>query len=330
MKFRAAVIFSVFIIGALFGYFLSSQNFHSELTGILKELYPIRAADEKYKLINPLISYHLPESVIFENFGILENKFNAVIQRFTQKNNLGKVSVYFRDLNSARLVSINSNAVYEPASLLKVPVMIAYFKKSEGDPYLLNKKLLYRASGQLAVPHEEKSVLKDGDYYSVEFLIKEMIMSSDNGALDLLVANIDTKFLYEVFADLGISFPSAGDYTISARNYSLFFRTLYNATYLDKEMSQRALELLSGAEFVEGLVAGIPEDLQVAHKFGIKGVYEGASLVGAELHDCGIIYYPAHPYLLCVFSSGKDLVNLKNFIKEISQIGYGEVSKMYR
>ena len=82
-------------------------------------------------------------------------------------------------------------------------------------------------------------------------------------------------------------------------------------------MSEKALELLSKTTFNDGIVAGLPENIVVSHKFG-----EYILPDEIELHDCGIIYYVQNPYFLCVMTRGKDEGELKNTISGISKIIY--------
>lgn len=46
-----------------------------------------------------------------------------------------------------------------------------------------------------------------------------------------------------------------------------------------------------------------------------------------ELHDCGIIYYPERPYLLCVMTEGNDLNELAGVIQNISKTVYEWTAK---
>lgn len=55
--------------------------------------------------------------------------------------------------------------------------------------------------------------------------------------------------------------------------------------------------------------------------------YNGA-VNSRELHDCGIIYHPYRPYLLCVMTSGKDFQGLKDTIQAISTLTYQEVNAL--
>jgi beta-lactamase class A len=100
---------------------------------------------------------------------------------------------------------------------------------------------------------------------------------------------------------------------------------LYYSTYLNKDYSEKALELLSNTEFTQGLVAPLPRSVTVAHKFGERALPDGTN----QLHDCGIVYYPGHPYLLCIMTKGPDFKDLTQAIQQISSKVYSEATSMY-
>lgn len=168
--------------------------------------------------------------------------------------------------------------------------------------------------------------LKLNQAYSVEELIDKMIIDSDNGAMSLLAVNIDNASLDSLYNVLGMQPPdSFGNITISPRVYSLFFRILYNATYLNRDMSEKALELLSKTNFKDGLVGGLPDNINAAHKFGEHVISNNGVQESVELHDCGIVYYEPSPYFLCIMTKGLDIEKLKNTIKDISNLVYQEI-----
>ena len=114
---------------------------------------------------------------------------------------------------------------------------------------------------------------------------------------------------------------------MSVEEFATFFRVLYNATLLSKDMSEKALDLLARAEFKEGLVEGVPASVTVAHKFGERVFGSNGEI--KELHDCGIVYYPEHPYLLCVMTKGSSFEYLDDGIREISHIVYEKVNRTF-
>ncbi len=309
----------------------------SKLTSTLDELKPFRQQNNKYAFINPLLAYDVPESTKeFSQYRPLTDKVTTLISAQVSSGKAESISVYFRDLAKGRWVGINQNATFAPASMLKVVIMIAYYKEAESNPALLQRK--FRYSKSLAkeigdIPFQTSSELKVGTSYTVEDLIEAMIIKSDNGAKDVLLAHIEEKNLDEVYTDLGLANPDAAgaDYTISAKSYSLFLRILYNATYLNRAMSEQALTTMSRAEYHDGLAAGIAADVPIAQKFG-EHVYTDTAgqPMKYDLSDCGIIYHPQRPYILCVMSRGTSIDALGETIRGISGLVYKEVESNYQ
>lgn len=79
---------------------------------------------------------------------------------------------------------------------------------------------------------------------------------------------------------------------------------------------------MSQTEFKEGLNRGLPAEITVAHKFGERDLGQQK-----ELHDCGIVYYPNQPYLLCVMTKGADFDDLSETIGEISKLVYNFIKE---
>lgn len=308
------------------GYRVAAAHYKSLFTSFA----PLSERDAQYPLVAPLLGNHAPEATDFGEYQSLSSAVQDDISDAQAAGGVNQVSFYFRNLNTDAWVGINQDADYYPASLLKVPVMIAYYKEAETDPSILNQPITYEniSTGD---PFDAPSDLLPGKVYTVQELINAMIISSDNGATLTLLNNIDEDTLNDVYANLGIQNPgnNSADYQISTRTYALFFRILYNATYLDPEYSDKALALLSQATFANGLVAGLPEGTQVAHKFGEHVLNSGDMATGVELSDCGVVYYPSHPYLICVMTSTDSVQDSENIIKQISATTYAAVSSEY-
>lgn len=285
-----------------------------------------------YKLINPLLLCDAPTQRQTAQLKPLAIKIRAYAASHTK--DVSDFSVYFRDLTSASWIGINEDDSYDPASLLKVPLLIAYLKQAESDPGLLSSKLTYPGESATDNHGVEFYGLQKNAQYTVESLLTRMIVQSDNAAKNLLFSSINLDTLNEIFTDLGVQIISNpnSSYKISAKNYSLFFRLLYNSTYLSRSLSGKGLELLTRTDFKDGLVAGIAPGTVIAHKFGQydAGPAQSGTNRTWELHDCGIIYHSPHPYLACVMTRGRDLTTLKKFIQGASQIIYDTVASGYK
>lgn len=207
--------------------------------------------------------------------------------------------------------------------------MIAYYKQAETDPAILSKEIEntkpYNPEEQNIIP---TNFLEMNKNYTVNQLIDQMIIYSDNIAYQDLLSNIDNSLVYKVYQDLGVDISKAKEDSagniLKVKDYASFFRILYNSSYLNRTMSEKALKLLSQTNYRNSLVAGIPENINVSHKFGERRYIETGE---HQLHDCGIVYVPNTPYLICIMTRGSNFNNLEKTISQISRTIYQEISK---
>jgi hypothetical protein len=87
-------------------------------------------------------------------------------------------------------------------------------------------------------------------------------------------------------------------------------------------MSDHLLKHLSESTYRSGLVAGVPAQTLVAHKFGDRTVVNESdgAVLWRSLHDCGIVYKKDRNYIICVMTKGSDNADLSGVIKDISKI----------
>ncbi len=273
-----------------------------------------------YQYISPLL-----ECADFHDIkkNELEEKLKNLINRKIKDQEITYASIYFRDLNNGPWIGINEQENFTPASLLKVPLMIAYLKIAETAPQTLQEEILIdngegKGLSQNIIPLK---TVESGKKYKVADLLNYMIVYSDNRAANALLQHIDPDTLDKIYADLGMKAPGDGqdENFMSVRDYSSFFRILYNASYLNRDLSEKALQILTNSQFTQGLTAGVPDNIVVAHKFGERVLVEGK-----QLHDCGIIYKKNNPYLLCIMTRGNDFAKMSTAIKDFSGLVYTE------
>jgi beta-lactamase class A len=280
------------------------------------------------KLTSPLLSCELSPQLGNKEFDTFENDIRSFVERKKFLGNVTDASVYFRELNNGAWFGINEKENFTPASLLKVPSMIAILKASESDPTVLSKKLSYDHVFDTGIPYYKPSKkLEIGKEYAVDDLLERMIAQSDNESMMLLANQFEDFLFQQTYKDLGMQIPKMDEEDfMSVKNYSAFFRILYNASYLTPSDSEKALEILSRTVFKDGIVAGVPTNVTVAHKFGER--YYNSSSV-KQLHDCGIVYQPKTPYLLCIMTRGSDYDVLAQTIADISKQVWDEMGKRY-
>lgn len=254
----------------------------------------------------------------------LENYFNVR----KEQGVLDDASVYFRDLNDGPVMGVNEHATFSSASLLKLPVVMTVLRLAEERPEVMDIDLVYGGENapdidQFYVPEEK--IVKEGRY-SVREVVRHALVYSDNAAIAMLhdfleIEGDGSNNIVSVFTELGLILPGdIQDRDVSTRSYASLFRLLYTSSYLKSDYSELVLEHLSQATF-GGLRAGVPRGVLVSSKFGERFNEDGVK----QLHDCGIVYYPDNPYVLCVMTLGHDFTELQKTIIDVSRMVYEEV-----
>lgn len=286
----------------------------------------------KYTYINPLLFCSDQEISNYNNSLTLtmEKRLRSYLEKAEKQGLAAEASVYYRDLNDGPWVLINGTMRTVPASLLKVPTALAIYKHAEQDPAFLAKRL---ALEEATDPNSEqyftpKNAVKSGEPYTVKQLVELMLKDSDNGALYLLGTTLPVQNFTDSYSDLGIPVPTemAPGYTVSARTFASFFRVLFNSSYLEHDTSEYLLSVLADSSFSQGLRAGLPPTIQVADKFGEFRVTE----TDLRLNDCGIVYRPSDPYILCVLTRGENYDNLASVISTISKTVFETLEEQAR
>jgi beta-lactamase class A len=293
--------------------------------------------DGEFRFIRPLSGYgHSGDERAIRELKPFRYKVKALVENEVKMGEASIISVYFRDLISGHRFGIREQETFSSEILLKLPLMIAYFKWAESNSLILRRKTTYAGN---SAPAERQSLtpaktLEDGKSYTIDELIYRMITYNDNNAYALLLANLPPGYLDRIFQDIYVNYnPAKSDAPVPFSAYASFYRVLFNASYLNKEMSEKALHYLSRSVFRDGMIAGVPPNIDRATKFGertLRVETENEEKEMHQLHECGIIYYPNRPYLMGVMARGDDPEKLANVIRNITVLVYEEMDRQSR
>jgi beta-lactamase class A len=273
---------------------------------------------EAYPLLSPRIFVEHPNDILI-NFNDLRRQIREYVARIPERT-----GVYFEYLPSGAGIGVNDREEFVAASLIKVPLVFGAYLLIE------EKKIDERQAVRIEERHLDKSygtLWKRGAGYSltVEELVEQILEHSDNTAANALYETLlqsDGQIIERVFENLDIPFELSTTHTavVSPKNYSSILRSLYLSSMLQKEHTARILQFMMQADAREQIVAGVPEGVPVAHK---NGVYESGDRIVHS--DCGIVYIPRRPYVLCMMSDALE-VRAKAQMREISKMAYDFVS----
>jgi len=308
---RLLTIASLILLSLISGYFLGTHSRNPSPPVIENHNQSVRQQDGSL-FTNPLLECETGDNLANNpSLNSLRQDLQTEIDKLTQTKAVSALSLYYRDLNNGPWFGLNENETFTPASLLKLTILIGYLQESERDQTTLTQSLTNDS----------------GQPITIQELLNRMIIDSDNQALELLLPHLPQGAIQEIHSDLSLPYLTSDqpqDF-LSPIEYAGLFRVLFNASYLSRISSETALALLAQSTYRDGLVAGVDDNIRVAHKYGI---FDPANHP-QQLHDCGIIYYPGHPYLLCIMTKGDHIPDLTKAISSFSRLVFSEIKSQY-
>ena len=158
---------------------------------------------------------------------------------------------------------------------------------------------------------------------TVEETIRLSLVNSDNTASNILRSTIPALAIDRVFDSLDIPKDTKGVFhIISPKNYSSILRSLYLSSYLTEASSNEILGILTMTVFNDKIAAGVPKNIKVAHKIG---VFSTKDELEETYGDCGIVYVPKRPYVICIMTKSNETES-REHMQHISKMIYGYVT----
>lgn len=277
----------------------------------------LRQVENPYPMIDFSRSF-IDQKNFLTTINPLREKIRDMVKEFGED----KVSVYIEYINTGANISINPDLYIWPASLTKMPLALAVMKKIEKEEWKLTNELVLMRGDANMMSGDKDNPLSEypiGTRFTVEKLIEELVVNSDNTAYYILLRNLHQDDLSEVVRSLGMESLFTKEGKVSAKEYSRILRALYSASFLNRENSQKILSLMSQAKFNEFLSMGLEEGVVFSHKYGEDDILNVYS-------DSGIVYLENRPYIISVMIQG-DTESNYNIEKEKASIFMKKLSK---
>lgn len=272
---------------------------------------------EQYPLLDPMRFSANPRDLLTTVQPVREE-----LKEIFAKEALTHTSLYFEYLNTGANVSVNPDVRILPASLIKVPMAMAVMKKVErGDWKLYNQLIMMKEDRD----GEWWDVYKHpvGTPLSIQDLLEEMLLHSDNTAYRILYRNLSLDEIKDVFTTLGLDDFFDQEWKVTTKEYTRLIRSLYTANYLNPEHSQILLDMLTRTDYDDYLGQWIPDNIQFAHKIGEN---ESKTVI----LDAGLVYIGNRVYLISMATDyEKEWLTREealNLFGRISKLAYHYIS----
>ncbi|HET8675079.1 MAG TPA: serine hydrolase [Blastocatellia bacterium] len=264
-----------------------------------------------------------------------ENK----IQQLIKESGAEMVGVAYFDLGTGAEILINADESFHAASTMKVPVMMEVFRQDRKGKLSLNDYLPIKndfisiADGTrftISADSDSEQTLYNriGQTEVVIELVRQMIDASSNLATNLLIERVTAPSVMEYMREIGArnirvlrgvedgkAYELGMNNTATARDLMIILRQIARKQAVSSKASNEMVKILLEQKFNDGIPAGLPKEVKVAHKTG--------SITKIN-HDAAIIYPPNRkPYVLVVLTRGiEDEKRANKLIADISRTIY--------
>ncbi|MBI4708063.1 MAG: serine hydrolase [Candidatus Omnitrophica bacterium] len=239
----------------------------------------------------------------------------------------GAVGLVVEDLDTGQKIAFNQDKLLPSASLVKVPIMLSCFYAAQDKKINLEDTVILRSSVRVA----GSKVLGDkpsGSVFTLEELLNPMITQSDNTAANMLIDRLGFDLLNAYFNKIGLKNTNISrkmmdfaerregteNYT-TAQEMAYLLKRIYYKKFLNKDISERCLELLGQQKINDRIPRKLPRGTFVVHKTGLENHI---------CHDAGIVFTDKGDFLICVLVRHEDKLaqSTKKFISEVTLLTY--------
>jgi beta-lactamase class A len=249
----------------------------------------------------------------------IDPKVAAAIQERVAKSG-ADVGIAFETLDGRLTWSSRGDDEFHAASTMKIPVMIELFHQVRQGKVKLADSLPIKNEFQSLVDGSVFTLKPDDDsetdlYKSIgqtrtlSQLCDLMVTVSSNFATNLLIQKLGIENIRATVTSLhadgmdikrGVEDQKAFDKglnnTTTARGLATLLVAIANGKAVDADSSAQMVEILERQKFNEGIPAGVPKSIRVAHKTGeITKIH----------HDAGIVY-AGRPFVIVVLVRGME------------------------
>jgi beta-lactamase class A len=272
------------------------------------------------------------------------NRLKGEILKLIGASDAERVAVAFYDLETGEEIMINSGESFHAASTMKVPVMMEVFRQAGNGELSLSDRLPIRndfksiADGShysVSAADDSERTLYDkiGETETLRELVRLMITESSNLATNIVIARVTPQRVMGLMRELGArdirvlrgvedgkAYERGLNNTATARDLMIVLRSIAEARTISAKASEEMIKVLLAQKFNEGIPAGVPPGVRVAHKTG--------SITKIN-HDAGIVYVPGRkPYILAVLTRGiSEEGRAHRLIADISSAIYQGISR---
>ncbi len=242
------------------------------------------------------------------------------------------ISLYFKDINQGKEVSIEPTRSWIPASTIKSYVVLEAFRQKSLGLIDFNQTITIKAENVVPTELEtdEFPRLREGTKATIKQLVEAMIIQSDNTAYNTLLDILDRRNINLALKNIGITetvigeklnldeyqfqidlqVPGRQPNTTTVKDLATYFELLVNKKIVNAD---EILDIFKRQKLNNMIPAYLPQDTVIAHKTG-----DWAPIY----NDAGIVFKPSEPFVLSIFTNSDN----PNVVAQLAKVAYFQTS----
>jgi beta-lactamase class A len=236
--------------------------------------------------------------------------------------------LFILDLSTGDYADLLSSKAFPAASVIKLPILMAFFQDVDAGKVSLSEKLVMRPE-LMASGSGYMQDLAPWSSFSAKYTVGKMIETSDNTATNMIIKRLGGAWaLNKRFRSWGLQDTAIrrwlpdlrGTNTVSPQDLTLILSKLAKGSLLSPSSQANAIAILKTCHTRSLLYPGIGPGGEIAHKTGD---------IGFAIGDAGIVYMPnGRQYIAAVMLKRPyDDPRGRDYIQTISRITYSYFSQ---
>ncbi len=243
----------------------------------------------------------------------MEEKSKEIVANFKgeTKRLSGVYGFYLIDLESGFGFGVNEREIFDGASLVKLPVMVALCLMEENGSLSFDEKYVLKNSDKVS----GAGILSNkpvGFEISFGEILELMGKRSDNTAFVIAKTKVGRDAIEKALTKAQMKNTDVETRDMTPYDAGMFFFNLWKGNLVNEKNKERILGSLTNTDFENYLPQGLPDGVRIAHKFGT---------LTHIINDAGIVY-AEKPYILVVMSKGIIERETNAFIPSFSRMVY--------
>ncbi|HWI61494.1 MAG TPA: serine hydrolase [Symbiobacteriaceae bacterium] len=228
--------------------------------------------------------------------------------RSTRKARYG---IYLEDLHSGLTIDLDGQQPFAAAGAMTFPVALYAFALASAGQLSLETQVEYlpedRTGGTSVI-----QAAPFGSRYTVKQLCYHAVVDSDTVAWRMLYRVLGEPAVKEWLRSIGGRHAVSGTNLASPADFALYCKYLLEFTDRQPGLAGTLVEWLKKAGNPTWAPRSLPRAVVMAHKTG---------LWPTALTDCGIVFLPRQPYLLCIMSDLTREISLGQAVDDLARFG---------